>query len=256
VLEALIKGQLQNCPSDAYIIVSQPQVNAADYAPHNCAPHLRRSLDLEDQGNGILKSSFKIADVVGELDVDRIQDYVRTKCGAETLNVDASTGLFDMVDDLQPRVVRVEFPPLSTVKSERIIKLAENDAFLSSIIDLLPSMKYTVLFSTTPVLDEDKPFLHATGAFDRQGGSSSPLRVQKREVSASKGDSSPGNDNLVDGPLFDRYQFFTPGIFMGLVVGLLLFSILYIGISAVSSLQVPYGAFDKGMGLAVQKKQQ
>ena len=43
---------------------------------------------------------------------------------------------------------------------------------------------------------------------------------------------------------------------MGLVVGLLLFSILYVGISAVSSLQVSYAAFDKEMGPAAQKKQQ
>lgn len=43
---------------------------------------------------------------------------------------------------------------------------------------------------------------------------------------------------------------------MGLIVGLLLFSILYVGISAVSSLQVSYAAFDKEMGPAAQKKQQ
>lgn len=46
------------------------------------------------------------------------------------------------------------------------------------------------------------------------------------------------------------------GLFMGLVVGLLLFSILYVGISAVSSIQVSYAAFDKEMGPAAQKKQQ
>ena len=46
------------------------------------------------------------------------------------------------------------------------------------------------------------------------------------------------------------------GLFMGLIVGLLLLSILYVGISAVSSLQVSYAAFDKEMGPAAQKKQQ
>lgn len=43
---------------------------------------------------------------------------------------------------------------------------------------------------------------------------------------------------------------------MGLMVSFLLFSILAVGISAVSSLQVSYGAFDKEMGPAAQKKQQ
>lgn len=41
---------------------------------------------------------------------------------------------------------------------------------------------------------------------------------------------------------------------MGLMVFLLLFVILYVGISAVSSLQVSYFAFSKEMGPAGQKK--
>lgn len=43
---------------------------------------------------------------------------------------------------------------------------------------------------------------------------------------------------------------------MGLVVSFVLFSILYVGISGLSSLQVSYAAFDKEMGPAAQKKQQ
>jgi hypothetical protein len=46
------------------------------------------------------------------------------------------------------------------------------------------------------------------------------------------------------------------GVFMGLLVGIILLSILYVGINAVSSLQVSYGAFDKEMGPAAHKKQQ
>ena len=38
------------------------------------------------------------------------------------------------------------------------------------------------------------------------------------------------------------------GIFMGLIVILPLFMILYVGISAVGSLQVSYAAFDREMG--------
>ena len=42
---------------------------------------------------------------------------------------------------------------------------------------------------------------------------------------------------------------------MGLLVSVILLSILYVGISAVASLQVSYAAFDKEMGPAAQKKQ-
>lgn len=77
-------------------------------------------------------------------------------------------------------------------------------------------------------------------------------------------------------PLFEKYQFFTPGkqatteafasttvqmltytgIFMGLLAVLLIGSILTVGIKALASLEVSYGAFEKDMGPAAQKKQQ
>jgi hypothetical protein len=43
---------------------------------------------------------------------------------------------------------------------------------------------------------------------------------------------------------------------MSLLVVFILFAILSVGISALGSLQVSYGAFDKEMGPAAQKKQQ
>lgn len=43
---------------------------------------------------------------------------------------------------------------------------------------------------------------------------------------------------------------------MGILVSIILFSILGVGIKALSSLQVSYGAFSKDMGPAAQKKQQ
>lgn len=46
------------------------------------------------------------------------------------------------------------------------------------------------------------------------------------------------------------------GIFMGLSVSLLLFIILYVGVSAIANLEVSYMAFSKEMGPQAQKKQQ
>lgn len=46
------------------------------------------------------------------------------------------------------------------------------------------------------------------------------------------------------------------GIFTALVAASILISILYVGLLGVASLEVPYGAFDKEMGPAAQKKQQ
>lgn len=43
---------------------------------------------------------------------------------------------------------------------------------------------------------------------------------------------------------------------MGLFASFLCIMILYIGISALSSLEVPYAAFERDTSAAVQKKQQ
>jgi len=43
---------------------------------------------------------------------------------------------------------------------------------------------------------------------------------------------------------------------MGLLAGIILLSILGVAITALSSLEVSYGAFDKEMGPASQRKQQ
>lgn len=85
---------------------------------------------------------------------------------------------------------------------------------------------------------------------------------------------SSSNSTMQDGlPLFEKYQFFTPGklllvyfivgnianenclgLFMGLTVSLLLVVILWVGVSAIAGLEVSYMAFSKEMGPAAQNK--
>lgn len=43
---------------------------------------------------------------------------------------------------------------------------------------------------------------------------------------------------------------------MGLIASFVCLSILYVGLSALMSLQVPYAAFEKDTSASVQKKQQ
>jgi hypothetical protein len=43
---------------------------------------------------------------------------------------------------------------------------------------------------------------------------------------------------------------------MGIIVAIVLFSLLGVGLRALASLEVSYGAFEKDMGPAAQKKQQ
>ncbi|KAI9717522.1 MAG: hypothetical protein M1812_004663 [Candelaria pacifica] len=244
---------LFECPSDTYIIATQPSVNAEDFAARLSAPHLRRYMNRE---NDAVKTSYSIRDVLGEFDADEVQNMLEKRCRARTMSVDASTGSFAVIDDMKPRVIRVEFPDLPVSSNERASKLAENDVFLSSIIDILPSPKYSVIYTTTPPSADTKPASHHINSYEMEESFPSGFHTDLKRDFSVRERSDGDNTTLVDGPLFERYQFFTPGLFMGLVVLSILLSILYVGVNGVASLQVSYAAFDKDMGPAAQKKQQ
>lgn len=109
------------------------------------------------------------------------------------------------------------------------------------------------------------------------------LTQLRRQANGTSDDAQAGL------PLFEKYQFLTPGkssptllslthaanaeakaaglatqadtnalylsaIFMGLSVSLLLFAILYVGVSAIAGLEVSYMAFSKEMGPGAQNK--
>jgi len=72
----------------------------------------------------------------------------------------------------------------------------------------------------------------------------------KRDLS-----SHAKRENSTEGGLFEKYQYFTPGLFMGFAAIIPLFLILLVGIRALTSLEVSYFAFSKEMGPNAQKKQ-
>jgi len=74
----------------------------------------------------------------------------------------------------------------------------------------------------------------------------------KRDVSSH---ANPANTTTTSAGLFERYQYFTPGLFMGFAAIIPLFLILLVGVRALTSLEVSYFAFSKEMGPNAQKKQ-
>lgn len=66
--------------------------------------------------------------------------------------------------------------------------------------------------------------------------------------------SSSGKPIIADGSLFDRYGFFSSGIWMGTIVSLFIFWLLSVSLSWLGSMQISYRAFDKPVN--VEKKMQ
>ena len=84
------------------------------------------------------------------------------------------------------------------------------DAFLASVIDLLPSSKYTVMYITTS-LSEDA---HTTAdpAEDIRSASHFDWTSQHMELKRDElPDNLVRNGTLDNAPLFEKYQFLTPG---------------------------------------------
>ncbi|KAI1614585.1 BIG/ATPase V1 complex, subunit S1 [Exophiala viscosa] len=242
---------LSSCPSEYYILISQHGVSGRDYTSMKSTPVLAKAVS-ERPSTGI-RSSIIVPDVAGTIDSSSWIETLKTKCGVQVTDIDASTGAIPAQMPPSPHVLKVSFPaPSSSTKQP---DLSSNDAFFASILDLLPSQKYTVLYTTTRA--KHSGFM-ATQVEKTEYEMESQIQDAmhsdlKRDLSARA--SNQTENHLIDGPLFHRYQFFTPGIFMGFLVGLLLLSILYVGISALASLQVTYAAFDKETSQLGQKKQ-
>ena len=87
-LNKAISQQLQKCPSEIYVIISQPGVNAVDFQDPFSAPHLRQKLMREDEN---IQSSLVVSEVVGGFDSANISRNIQHTCGASQLEVDASS---------------------------------------------------------------------------------------------------------------------------------------------------------------------
>ncbi|KAI1498576.1 BIG/ATPase V1 complex, subunit S1 [Biscogniauxia marginata] len=216
------KQLLSSCPTDRYLIVSQPGLNAGRHLRSaGDVPSLTRALDGA-------ASRYSVAEVVSsdeDLDLRQIAQYIRETCGAAGSAVD-----------------ELDLDPVSSPAT-----LKENDDELGLMLQLYEAEgSYTVVYAGGPRTETP-----GTYTADFQDGVHTELKRQLQQGVARRAGYADRKLGL-----FDKYQFFTPGIFMALIALVVLLSILYAGVSAVASLEVSYGAFDKEMGPAAQKKQQ
>ncbi|CAF9908560.1 MAG: hypothetical protein ALECFALPRED_004675 [Alectoria fallacina] len=267
-LSKVIVPELEACTSDTYVVVSQPGVNAIDYQDR-ASPYLRMKMLGDDKS---IRSSLAVSEVMGELSGNDLSKVIQEKCGARHLRVDASTGSFTIFEDTKPRVINLDFPalPSGNGRSEKLIengaerpllyacsmwKLNRSDAFLASVLDLLSPNILTVIYTTTPPNAAHQPASAESESYEMDAQFQAPVHMDLKRDFSNHNRVSDGNITLPDGPLFERYQYLSPGLFMGLLVSFILISILYVGINGVASLQVSYAAFDKEMGPSAQKKQ-
>ncbi|KAI7787752.1 er protein big1 [Diaporthe eres] len=227
---------LASCPTSRYVLISQPNVHASDLRnPQSGVCHSANLCSAVDEK--AVQGLYDVAEVIGDdISLDGLSNYIKAACAEQGKK-----------EGMTVEEHRLEALPAQKGEA-RAIKLAENDV---EIGDILSGMQaggddYTVIYFSSPP---------SSAVYESEYVESAAIQMElKRQTGDIVEPRAAGNASDRSAPLFVKYQFFTPGIFMGIVALIIMLSLLYVGLSAVASLEVSYGAFDKENGPAAQKK--
>ena len=117
------------------------------------------------------------------------------------------------------KVFSLELPALheDLTSEERHVVLLQHDTYLSSLIDMyFNNNDYTLIYTTTSVhaakiqipLSENEEYQAELPIADMMRSGELRRSLAKRK------EQSSSNQTAVDGPLFDKYQFLSPGMFL------------------------------------------
>ncbi|KAH0290959.1 BIG1-domain-containing protein [Aureobasidium namibiae CBS 147.97] len=250
-LQQNVEHQIKGCPTDKWLVVSQPGLTTDDLTVSKSTPHLRRRLAGKDNR---VKSVFAAKNVVGHVDAMVMVSSINRECSTRsTMLLDGEKGEIPSYSSDAYDAIHVQFPALPTAHDDRESALLKADSYLNSLLATIDS--YTVLYATLDNLSPPQVQHPEQYVMDEPYPSNMHTDL-KRDLNSHIARASNASNPQANLPLFEKYQFLSPGIFMGGVVSILLFSILYVGISAIAGLEVSYMAFSKEMGPAAQKKQQ
>ncbi|KAF1971491.1 BIG1-domain-containing protein [Bimuria novae-zelandiae CBS 107.79] len=233
-------SSLDGCPTKTYFVVRQNGVSAADFSDASrSTPRLTSHLNGKSD---YVKSTMVVPDVIEEASTaSAISAYLQAKCGAEMLQGDAAS------NSEKQRVVQVSFPAPPPDSDLRLTQMGKNDQELQQLIEKYADFEdFTVIYTSTPQTKFQSE--HPPYEMENPFGEAVQMEL-KRDLSAHKRDAKS------KAGLFEKYQYFTPGLFMGLTAAVPLFLIVLVGVKALVSLEVSYFAFSKEMGPAAQRQQ-
>ncbi|EGP85659.1 unnamed protein product [Zymoseptoria tritici ST99CH_1A5] len=249
-VEEGLTSALSDCAASLYVFVDQPGAHASDLRDGTAMPHMSRRIASSEY-----KSIVQVPEVLGEVDVWSVANELSRKCNIEKMSTEAylSSGLKGKAAILQPTLL----PTLAAdaAQSLRMETLRASDETLDAELHsvLANHTSHVIIFVSTPADVSREHYEYDEPPYPAGMHTDLKRDIGELSVHANKKNETWGQENL---PLFEKYQFLTPGIFMGLFVSILLLSILYVGLYAIAGLEVSYGAFSKENGPQAQKKLQ
>lgn len=210
-VEESLLSTLDDCAASLYILVEQPGAHASDLRDGSVMPAMQRRMASQNY-----RSVVQVPEVMGEMDSLRIADSISRTCDIERASMQDyhSAGRKGHPAVLGP----LQLPALKsdTVKDVRREMLSHADSTLDVQLEsvLANHTSHVIIYVSTPAsegerahYEMDEPPYHAIMHTDLKRD------VGAEDVGVAK--SRPSKEaNPQDGlPLFEKYQFLSPGMF-------------------------------------------
>ncbi|KAI0643613.1 hypothetical protein C8Q79DRAFT_1002246 [Trametes meyenii] len=226
------------CEHDAVVVIDHAGLHASDLRSLSPSCHVAKSLSTAP-------SSLQLAYVeAGDHHANpfhTLAEGLTTRCGSRAVSHSPDLGTLDIDVRKGKHVVSISLPPLEDGEEgvSRKTSVSEHESWLSQELSKIEAVfsNYLVIYSGSP-----GSLLHA-----RQSTESSSTFKQ----AAALADASPS------GGILKRYQLLTPGLILALLVTLfVLLPIIFVGVSALSSIQSPLtNDIPKGFSAEEKKNQ-
>lgn len=160
-----------------------------------------------------------IRDVVGDVDATSLTSAITRSCGKDVEVITSESLSFPDLNQTQRhnKVFYTALPSLQAglTTEDRKVVLQQHDNYLSSLVEnYFGTSDFTLIYTTHSVqaagqeLEQHEYQAEIPLADIMHGG-----ELLRRTLAAGN-DSKSSNQTIVDGPLFDKYQFLSPGKFI------------------------------------------
>ncbi|KAI8991839.1 vacuolar ATP synthase subunit S1-domain-containing protein [Mycotypha africana] len=200
------------CSAKLIAIINQPELHFTDFTRSEVSDAFTHMRDRSSQANTQVHFEY----ITDGVDVYDVAKKIASKCQSSVSILDPSTVSYDdFIEQNEPMVALVPFPAFEDDTG----RLRENDALLRKFIDIVEEK-----------VDNDYAFIYTSDS------AKSKIANEKRNLQHLHRRAPTPIDNR---PIFEKYQLFTPGVFMVLGIVFLFMFIAGTGITWLVGIQTP-----------------
>jgi hypothetical protein len=193
-VNSLVRDRLGSCPTERYLFVTQANLNLDHMRSTNAIPQVQRTLKSDQ-----IRSTVRASEMVSAFDSESMAQFIKDSCNAAGKKVHTEVMNFKAL------------PVESSADSISVLEANDNDigVLLQQYAELGDfTVVYTGVYDEYRELDraecEDDDRMLAS--LEKAGGKTQKSRKAKRSAQVERQDEVRDTR-----PLFQKYQFFTPG---------------------------------------------